>query len=887
MILDESLFEEEQPKRTYTKRNFNAFDTVFDLLQTRLHTLGYRVGVEHGQLYVNRKVIKKTIDGKLTHVREFLKNEEDYKNLTDYLDDLNVEYEFRRDGGDLRLSILLDEDNANDVDLQKLRKPVGQVKRAKNESLEDDYKFYVPDYVEKAINSIKSLDVDKTIKLPVSNTVTLFVKRSDNNHYTTWLFSKEYGKHNVAENRELSAVLAGVFNVFGLKMPPESIFKQLQEDLTQDMLQDLKDQDKQYDLDKEAERETKVELAKQGIVMESVSKDKLKELADKYNCTVRTLDDKGETFWIEGEPNKREEFVKEYIELSKTLDEDIVKSIEKLDPEVQREVDFVFASNDQEFGYKMLDRLRSDNDYILGTLSDNSDDKKLTLETINKFLWFHDIDKQIDFMKGIYERLDKKPEWISEDQIEKYRSKLKDLIRSNEIKENLESFDYDKLRSELEAIPNVTKVDFDKDLIYDTHELVVLVSWHSDPYTAHEWFEDRDTVKTKAIEVFKNNGLKLSDPVEDNDSYFYFVVREITPPVDESLKEAWSTKDGFEEDESVYFQTGDWISGHKCYHTLRKKHYSDDNNEYKIVVIDYGYRQEDPNEEPYEDRETGMLVMPKTKVIYDKPKVLDTIDFTAQEHPEIENVYYSASETGGNLNKYKELILDLFEKKGEVKENLKEDLSQEEKTDYGLNTLINSLITDEYEAIDGYNSAIVTFEAEGKGEFTDVIRDIIKDEQNHIGNLQILLKEVQPDVLDNFEHGQGQAEQILDADNTSDETELTESKEDKEWYGLVNHSDMTDIDFALVSKDKEELEKHWGDLLEITEGDIGELSSEEYFNTITGPKIEELDKIGVHFVDSEGGNTAPTGEYLDINEEGKISFKDKPLNILRKSHSRF
>lgn len=323
MILDESLFEEEQPKRTYTKRNFNAFDTVFDLLQTRLHTLGYRVGVEHGQLYVNRKVIKKTIDGKLTHVREFLKNEEDYKNLTDYLDDLNVEYEFRRDGGDLRLSILLDEDNANDVNLQKLRKPVGQVKRAKNESLEDDYKFYVPDYVEKAINSIKSLDVDKTIKLPVSNTVTLFVKRTDNNHYTTWLFSKEYGKHNVAENRELSAVLAGVFNVFGLKMPPESIFKQLQEDLTQDMLQDLKDQDKQYDLDKEAEREAKVELAKQGIVTEAVSKDMLKELADKYNCTVRTLDDKGETFWIEGEPDKREEFFKEYVEISKDLEEKI------------------------------------------------------------------------------------------------------------------------------------------------------------------------------------------------------------------------------------------------------------------------------------------------------------------------------------------------------------------------------------------------------------------------------------------------------------------------------------------------------------------------------------------------------------------------------------
>ena len=117
---------------------------------------------------------------------------------------------------------------------------------------------------------------------------------------------------------------------------------------------------------------------------------------------------------------------------TKDLKEDIVKSIEPLDAEVAKEVDFVFASDDQDFGYKMLSRLKSDNDYILGALKDYSEDGKVSLESINKFLWFHDIDKQIAFMKGIYERLDEKPDWISLQDIDNYEKELKDIIRVEE-----------------------------------------------------------------------------------------------------------------------------------------------------------------------------------------------------------------------------------------------------------------------------------------------------------------------------------------------------------------------------------------------------------------------------------------------------------------------
>ena len=325
------------------------------------------------------------------------------------------------------------------------------------------------------------------------------------------------------------------------------------------------------------------------------------------------------------------------LNMKEVVREDIVKSIEPLDAEVAREVDFVFASDDQDFGYKMLGRLKSDNDYILGALKDYSEDGKVSLESINKFLWFHDIDKQIAFMKGIYERLNEKPEWISLEDIHNYEKELKDIIRVEEsLKENLNTFDYDKLQKELEAIPNVTKVEFDKDLIYDTKELVVLVSWHSDNDTA-QWFKDKVAVKTKAIEVFKNNSLKLSDPVEDNEDYYYFVLREITP---------------------------------------------------------------------------------KT-------------------------------------------------------ESLKEELTQEEEKEYGLNTLVNQLIKSEYDAIDDYNSAIVTFEAEGQGEYTDVIRSIIEDERHHIGNLQEIMNRITPGTEAEFEHGKEEAIETLDEEKPEDEFKTT------------------------------------------------------------------------------------------------------------------
>ena len=60
--------------------------------------------------------------------------------------------------------------------------------------------------------------------------------------------------------------------------------------------------------------------------------------------------------------------------------------------------------------------------------------------------------------------------------------------------------------------------------------------------------------------------------------------------------------------------------------------------------------------------------------------------------------------------------------------------------DAGMTGIINNLIVDEYEAIDGYNGAIQTANVLGYQEVINVLSDISNEENIHIGQLQELLK---------------------------------------------------------------------------------------------------------------------------------------------------
>lgn len=642
--------------------------------------------------------------------------------------------------------------------------------------------------------------------------------------------------------------------------------KKVKEDLTQDMLQDLKDADKQYDLDKEADRQAKVELAKQGIVKESVSKDKLKELADKYNCTVRILDDNGEAFWIEGDKDKRDAFFNEYINLSNSLHEDIVKSIEKLDPEVQREVDFVFASNDQGYGYKMLSRLKSDNDYILGALKDNSKDGKVSLESINRFLWFHDIDKQIAFMKAIYERLDEKPEWISLEDIDSYKKELKDLVKEESIKENINGEKTLKLSrqdaldafEDLEQSPdwyiNHYNADFklnDEELIIKAEEdklKEIIKDYHLEDYgvkikeNMKEEFSYKDFIDKKAIKykgyfidpftieklyvgdkeypgytkytIRTKDNAGIADRMENNEPHFVEF---------ETLEDAKAFIDGREiKNEGKHQSNKIQIIGEE----LRGKKISIYNGGYDIIIPDLIGKK---IRTPYGDIGTVTDIDYKTGIIlfdipnkkgrfvhvFDLPKyeliesqenlsrdlnqdiVVSTFKDGNDTHRIVKaangkffndyslvptnnyNVFSPSSSAGGfdTEEEAEKMLLKHHPKAVKVSnESLKEELSPEEQKDYGITTLINNLIKDELEAIDGYNSAIVTLAAEGKEEFNDIIKDIISEENVHIGQLQTILSQLSNDSIVDIEKGQLEGQTQLE-DNKQAEGEIKTIKD--------------------------------------------------------------------------------------------------------------
>lgn len=111
-------------------------------------------------------------------------------------------------------------------------------------------------------------------------------------------------------------------------------------------------------------------------------------------------------------------------------------------------------------------------------------------------------------------------------------------------------------------------------------------------------------------------------------------------------------------------------------------------------------------------------------------------------------------------------------------ESLKEELSPEQEKKYGLGTFVNDLIKSEFDAINDYNSAIVTFEAEGKGEFTDIIRDIISEEHKHVGQLQTILKELNPQTTADIDEGEQEGQEQLGV--TEGDTEETTTTIDTE-----------------------------------------------------------------------------------------------------------
>ena len=81
--------------------------------------------------------------------------------------------------------------------------------------------------------------------------------------------------------------------------------------------------------------------------------------------------------------------------------------------------------------------------------------------------------------------------------------------------------------------------------------------------------------------------------------------------------------------------------------------------------------------------------------------------------------------------------------------------------DNGLVSIINNLIQDEFNAIQSYKDAIVNFANQDRNDLTQVLKDILDEENIHVGQLETLLKSLDSSA-ENIEQGKQEAEEQIE-----------------------------------------------------------------------------------------------------------------------------
>ena len=117
----------------------------------------------------------------------------------------------------------------------------------------------------------------------------------------------------------------------------------------------------------------------------------------------------------------------------------------------------------------------------------------------------------------------------------------------------------------------------------------------------------------------------------------------------------------------------------------------------------------------------------------------------------------------------------------------------------GIASLINKLIVDEWEAIQGYNDAIVAAETEGYSDIAQVLRDIANEENLHVGQLEQCMKTISPNA-ESINQGEieasGQLEENLSESKTfSLDTYIVRDENGNDLKEFENKKDA--IDFAI------------------------------------------------------------------------------------------
>ena len=99
--------------------------------------------------------------------------------------------------------------------------------------------------------------------------------------------------------------------------------------------------------------------------------------------------------------------------------------------------------------------------------------------------------------------------------------------------------------------------------------------------------------------------------------------------------------------------------------------------------------------------------------------------------------------------------------------------------DNGLVSIINNLIQDEFNTIQSYKDAIVNFANQDRNDLTQVLKDILDEENIHVGQLETLLKSLDSSA-ENIEQGKQEAEEQIDINSESTATVDNQLEGDKE-----------------------------------------------------------------------------------------------------------
>lgn len=126
MILDESLFEdetlsevEEPSKKLYQKRKLSKtqmYDKVIDKLQTEIRKRKYKVGTDGDYLTINKKLFRtRNKEGRPLVTSKFITNEQDFRDIIEYLKLIKVPFDFKKVLNNLILVLKVDLNNAEEV----------------------------------------------------------------------------------------------------------------------------------------------------------------------------------------------------------------------------------------------------------------------------------------------------------------------------------------------------------------------------------------------------------------------------------------------------------------------------------------------------------------------------------------------------------------------------------------------------------------------------------------------------------------------------------------------------------------------------------------------------------------------------------------------------